>query len=91
MEPGWVEARWVADEERRRADLSPAVDEAVDWLVVEDHTGADVAVYQHVTLWQGRLQATLTLRHLLGADLGDVVGRGMTALAGRVAAAEPAG
>lgn len=90
VEPGWVEARWQPDDDRPRDDLGPSADEAVDWLVVEDHTGTDVAVYEHVTIWCGRLQFTLTVRHLLGVDLGDAIAFGAAAVVRRATATDPA-
>ena len=70
VEPGWIEATWMRPDDRpREAFGDPEVDESVDWLVVEDHTGPDVAVYEHVTSWCGRLHHTLTVRHVLGVDL----------------------
>ncbi len=41
--------------------------------MVEDQTGSietvSVTVYEHVTCWVGRANATLTVRHDLGLDL----------------------
>lgn len=63
---GWVEAR------RREATADD-----VDHLRVEDHTGhgAEVVVYEHLTVWSGRALALVTARHALGEDLDDVVAR----------------
>jgi hypothetical protein len=80
-QPGWVEARWVARSELpEHAGL-----ERVDWLRLEDHTEAAehdaVTAYEHVVVWSGRAQATLTIRHLAGLDLDDVVASATAALA----------
>lgn len=60
VEPGWIEARLV-----------DPVDDRIDWVRVEDHTGQgrDVVVYQHLTVWAGRMVVVLTLRHELGLDV----------------------
>lgn len=77
QEAGWIEAQWV--------ELPTSVPgrDRIDWLRVEDHSGAigvdrrvapdAVVVYEHVTVWDGRRQVTLVLRHALGLDLDDVV------------------
>jgi hypothetical protein len=90
IEPGWVEARWQPTDDRPVELLGPAADDAVDWIVVEDHTGKDVAVYEHVTIWSGRLQFTLTVRHLLGIDLRDAIAAGGAAVERRAATGDPA-
>lgn len=64
-----------------RPDLGPAC----DWLRIEDHTTAvgavrrgrpaPVTVYEHLTLWGGRRQVTVVVRHDIGLDLDDVVAR----------------
>ena len=70
--PGWIEARWVDPAERPEPihvfdaatqPTGPASD--IDWLRVEDHTGdrTSVAVYEYLTVWAGRTQGTLTIRH----------------------------
>ena len=62
--PGWIEARWVVPADRPEPpSLGSAAD--VDWLRVEDHTGdrMSVAVYEYLTVWAGRSQGTLTIRH----------------------------
>lgn len=70
--PGWIEARWVGVSERpdplhafEAAMPPPGPAAAIDWLRVEDHTGdgSSVAVYEHLTVWAGRSQGTLTIRH----------------------------
>ena len=68
--PGWIEAR-----RRDPADLEVDLDPNVDWYRVEDHTGVtdEVVVYQHLTVWSGRIHAVLTLRHVLGLDVDEVV------------------
>jgi hypothetical protein len=79
--PGWVEARWVPSPE---VPSLGAVDR-VDWLRLEDHTEAAehdaVMTYEHLVVWLGRAQATLTVRHLAGLDLDDVVASATAALA----------
>lgn len=87
-EPAWIEARW-----RGRAE-PPHLDDRCDWLQVEDHTpaiaGADVGagtvlVYEHLTVWAGRRQVTVVVRHEVGLDLDDVVERSAAAVLGRIA------
>ena len=60
-------------------------DGRVDWLRLEDHTEAAehdaVMAYEHVVVWSGRAQATLTVRHVAGLDLDDVVASATAALA----------
>ena len=80
--PGWVEARPVPPAERVRdlhvmGEARPTgVAAAVDWYRVEDHTDPTderrVTSYEHLTVWNGRRQATLTFRHPLGIDLDDL-------------------
>jgi len=89
VEPGWVEATWLPEVDRPTTTLPAEADAAVDWLVVEDHTGGDVAVYQHATVWCGRLQFTLTVRHRLGIDLREAIGAGCAAARRRAAASAP--
>lgn len=74
LTPGWIEARWLDDDDRPTEALGPAAT-AVDWLRVEDHTGEGhgVTVYQHVTIWADRLVATLTMRHDLDVPLDPAV------------------
>lgn len=84
-QPGWVEARWVP-----ASGGSGSVDPGrVDWLHLEDHTEAAdhdaVMAYEHLVVWLGRAQATLTIRHVDGLDLDDVV----ASAAGVLASAEP--
>lgn len=76
MTPGWIEARWLIGADCSKAwDVgesgceAESADGAVDWLVVEDHTGDGVDVYDHVTTWCGRLSFTLTVRHGPADDL----------------------
>lgn len=84
VEPGWIEAAWMRAEDRpREAFGDVAVDDSVDWLVVEDHTGSDVAVYEYVTTWCGRLHHTLTVRHALGVDLRDQIAIACRSVRGR--------
>ena len=72
--PAWIEATW----HEHPATLLTAP-EAVDWIVVEDHTdpsrGGRVSIYHHLTVWHGRAVATVTVRHELGLDLDEAVAR----------------
>lgn len=72
-QPGWVEAAWVA----APTDLERWAADRVDWLHLVDHTDAStddvVMAYEHVVVWLGRAQATLTIRHVEGLDLDEVV------------------
>ncbi|MEZ5176945.1 MAG: hypothetical protein R2746_01325 [Acidimicrobiales bacterium] len=65
-------------------DPAGAVGARVDWLRVEDHTEAAeheaVTAYEHVVVWLGRAQATLTVRHLAGLDLDATVAGAAAAL-----------
>ena len=76
--PGWIEATWVADEQR--ADVG----DDVDWIRIEDHTDPgrrqEVTVYEHLSLWLDRTLVTVTVRHPLGDDLDEVVHRAVTAV-----------
>lgn len=92
-DPGWIEAGWVAIDDRPGAlhgfgaDADPPEPaRSVDWLRIEDHTdpgrqGA-VTVYEHLTLWAGTRHATLTIRHDLDDDVDE------TAVSAAVAALE---
>lgn len=75
--PGWIEAR-----------LLDPHDDDIDWFRVEDHTGVtgEVVVYQHLTVWAGRVQAVLTMRHELGLDVDDVVSDAARLVGDRAAA-----
>jgi hypothetical protein len=95
-EPGWIEARWRPPTERPdplRLEGPAAAPEAasIDWIVVDDHTGADeadaVTAYEHLSLWSGRVLVTLTLRHHHGDDVDDVACAAALAACRRVAAA----
>ncbi len=72
----------------RRRVRARSIPERVDWLHLEDHTEAAqhdaVMAYEHLVVWLGRAQATLTIRHVDGLDLDDVV-----AVGHRLAPAEP--
>lgn len=83
VEPGWIEATALADDDRPSDDLGAEVDAAVDWFEVEDHTGGDVARYQYLTMWFGRLQYTLTVRHLPGVDLREPIAAAAVAISRR--------
>lgn len=80
-QPGWVEARWMP------APAGPAHEGGgrVDWVHLEDHTEAAeldaVMAYEHLVAWLGRAQATLTIRHVDGLDLDEVVGSAAAVLA----------
>ncbi len=87
--PGWIEARWVAPADRPEpihvfdssmAAPGPAAD--IDWLRVEDHTGdrTSVAVYEYLTVWAGRSQGTLTIRHEHTLNLDAEAARASTGL-----------
>lgn len=77
IEPGWIEARWKADDEIDA--VAPVDDESraalgqVDWITVEDqtHTAASGTIdrYEHVTVWCGRGLITATVRHDDALDL----------------------
>jgi len=81
VEPGWIEARWVGVDERPdRLHVLGAVEPvgvaaAVDWVRVEDHTdpsgGRAVTMYEHLTVWVDRSQATVVVRHPVGLDLAQ--------------------
>lgn len=87
--PGWIEARWVAPADRPQpihaldgstSTTGPAAE--IDWLRVEDHTGdrMSVAVYQYLTVWAGRSQGTLTIRHEHSLNLDAEAAGAATAL-----------
>lgn len=88
-QPGWIEARWR--DAARSTDLD--IPDAVDWIVVEDQTGSietvSVTVYEHLTCWVGRANATLTVRHDLGHDLDAVVAHAADVVCGRLALLDP--
>jgi hypothetical protein len=81
--PAWIEARWVHRPGDRTGPLGDPTGGEVDWLRIEDHTPAvepeapggagEVTVYDYVTVWAGRRQVTLVVRHPLGLDLDDAV------------------
>lgn len=97
-EPGWIEARWVdpssapdGPEDEPPGEPGPP---AVDHLRVEDHTAeatsgtpGSVVVYEHLTVWHERRQVTVVVRHPLGLDLDDLVGRAAEHVADRLRAA----
>ncbi len=58
--PGWIEA----------TGITPAHPH-LDWFRLEDHTGGagDVTIYEHLSVWQGRSLAMVTVRHDVGVDL----------------------
>jgi len=76
VEPGWVEATFRPPIDRP--------DPRIDWVQIEDHTGAAeadaVTAYQYVVAWLGRAQATLTIRHRLGLDLDPTVRAAVAAM-----------
>jgi len=82
---GWIEARWV-DAAERNASIGAAP--TVDWLRVEDHTdptgGGGVALYEYLTVWGERTQATLTIRHPLDDDLDGAVAGPIAELVSRI-------
>lgn len=87
VQPSWIEARWRSSQPDASGETGDQAGEAlapdhahlVDWLVVEDHTGATrtevVLRYEHLTVWAGRAVVTLILRHDHRHDLDDVAGR----------------
>jgi len=96
-QPGWIEARWVDVGERPEplhafagAPLTGGPSDAVDWIKVEDHTDptgtGTVLMYEHLTLWAGRSHAVLVVRHELGSDVDDLIGRVVVAALDRMAA-----
>jgi hypothetical protein len=93
VDPGWIEAIWCHRTEPITA-LGPLA-ERVDWLTVEDQTGAAdgrvISCYEHVTVWSGRAHAQLTLRHDLGSDLDPSVVSATRVLAARLTEAVPNG
>lgn len=60
--PNWIETRV-----RPPSELPGDLDARLDWLQVEDHTdpkrSGAVTMYEHVTLWCGRANAVVTVRH----------------------------
>jgi hypothetical protein len=60
--PNWIETT-IAPMTARPAELDPRI----DWLRVEDHTDPKgsgiVTIYEHLTLWCGRANAVITVRH----------------------------
>lgn len=78
--PGWIEATWLADDDRPD-DLDAVAD--IDWLRLEDHTGSgtSVTVYDHVTVWADRYVGTLTLRRSLGVEVDPGLARAADILA----------
>lgn len=86
--PGWIEARWRSigdrpDLVRPGSPIAHGAADAVDWLTVEDHTGAEasdaVVSYEHLTVWADRAVVTLTLRHRHGEDADEVAARAASA------------
>lgn len=81
--PGWIEAKLLDG-----AGTDTGDEDHIDWYRVEDHTGVtgEVVVYQHLTVWAGRLLVVLTLRHDLGLDVDDVVAAAARTVGDRAAA-----
>lgn len=79
--PGWIEAKWLDEEDLPDTDLGDAAP-AVDWLRIEDHTRpvGGVTVYHHLSLWRQRLLATLTMRHDIGVEADPAVALAVAAL-----------
>ncbi len=81
--PGWIEARWKADDDIGAA--APPDDEAraalgqIDWITVEDQTGTSgsgvVQRYEHLSVWCGRGLVTVTVRHDDALDLDPIAVR----------------
>lgn len=65
--------------------------EAIDWLRIEDHTDLghrdQVMVYEHLTIWARRANATLTVRHDLDVDTQAVCATAAATVLARLAAA----
>ena len=88
VQPGWIEARWKADEDLDAVvppdDEGRAAFGQVDWITVEDHTNTSASGtidrYQHLTVWCGRGLITATIRHDDALDLDATAVR--VALAG---------
>lgn len=67
------------------ASSAATLSAACDWVRIEDHTAAAgaarsagdgaVTVYEHVTVWRGRRQVTVVIRHDVGLDVDDLVVR----------------
>ncbi len=86
VSPGWIEARWKADEEIAVIAVIASVDDEgtgalgqVDWITVEDHTtsaeSGTIDRYEHITVWCGRALATVIVRHDDALDLDDTTMR----------------
>ncbi len=62
-----VAANWIETRVRPPTELPTEIDPRIDWLQVEDHTdpkrSGTVTLYEHVTLWCGRANAVVTVRH----------------------------
>jgi hypothetical protein len=62
-----VTPNWIETTVRRPGDLPVPMDPRIDWYQVEDHTDprrlGTVTLYEHVTLWCGRANAVVTVRH----------------------------
>lgn len=81
--PAWIEARWVQRPDDPVGPLTAAPGATLDWLRIEDHTPpvehahqggpGEVTVYDYLTVWAGRRQVTVVIRHPLGLDLDDAV------------------
>jgi hypothetical protein len=81
--PAWIEARWVQRPDDPAGPLPNAPGVALDWVRIEDHTPlvehahpggpGEVTVYDYLTVWAGRRQVTVVIRHPLGLDLDDAV------------------
>lgn len=82
-QPAWIETRWVQRPDDRAGPLTASPGVALDWLRIEDHTPpvehthpggpGEVTVYDYLTVWAGRRQVTVVIRHPLGLDLDDAV------------------
>ncbi|MCU1351033.1 MAG: hypothetical protein JWM05_242, partial [Acidimicrobiales bacterium] len=88
---GWIEARAHVEDEATDGPAAQPVDPRVDWFEVEDHTDpagqGGVTVYDHLTIWCGRMHIVLTGRHPFGVPIdalgwiaADVADRAMARL-----------
>lgn len=64
-----ITPNWIETTTRPATDLPGPIDPRIDWFRVEDHTDPRregvVTLYEHVTLWCGRANAVVTVRHAL--------------------------
>lgn len=62
-----VAPNWIETTIRRPPDTPADIDPRIDWFRIEDHTDprrtGTVTLYEHLTLWRGRANAVITVRH----------------------------